>query len=495
MDRQQFSSIHDNNEGSGLIGSMNFAPWPAQSEPLWRVVLARQTYWNLLYLLLSFVLGIIYFVLLTTGLAVGIGLLIIWVGVPILVLVMAGWWYLAAFERRLAIEWLHVSIPPMALPLETELSYWERLRTHLSNPMTWKTLAYLLLRFPLGIFAFVVVVSGFTLAVTLVSITFPLVLLVAPFVYLVSMFTGERRPWETTKRLLLLSLVGFGLAPLMLSALNALAFAMGELARVMLGMSDKDLRLAESRVIVERERAKAASAERSRHELIVNVSHDLRTPIASIRGHIESLVMSIDEDKDNTLTPEDLRPYLGIVHREVERLSGLVEDLFALARTEADQLHLSIEPVAADQVLEEVHQALAPLARRERQVTLVYNAAPGFPLVLADRQRLAQVLLNLVRNAITYTPQGGIVSLSIEQHDPQHLALVVADTGIGIAPEDLARVFERFYRADASRTRSSGGFGLGLAIVRDLVHAMGGSVLVASKVNEGSSFRVILRIA
>ena len=100
-----------------------------------------------------------------------------------------------------------------------------------------------------------------------------------------------------------------------------------------------------------------------------------------------------------------------------------------------------------------------------------------------------------MRNAISYTPDGGIVSITMERADAAHLALMVGDTGIGIPPEDLERIFERFYRTDASRTRATGGFGLGLTIVRDLVDAMGGSVTVTSKVDEGSCFRVLLRIA
>jgi len=117
------------------------------------------------------------------------------------------------------------------------------------------------------------------------------------------------------------------------------------------------------------------------------------------------------------------------------------------------------------------------------------------PPALADRQRLEQVLLNLTRNAISYTPDGGIVSLRLSQPDARWLALDVADTGIGIPPQELQHVFERFYRTDASRARSSGGFGLGLAIVHDLVQAMGGTVRVASTVGEGSQFSVLLRVA
>jgi signal transduction histidine kinase len=128
-------------------------------------------------------------------------------------------------------------------------------------------------------------------------------------------------------------------------------------------------------------------------------------------------------------------------------------------------------------------------------VKLVQSVAPGLPFALADRDRLAQVLLNLVRNAITYTPAGGIVSIGVSQADLGHLAIVVADTGIGIPPDELDRVFDRFYRADTSRARASGGFGLGLAIVRDLVQAMGGTVSATSAPGEGSQFRVVLRTA
>jgi two-component system phosphate regulon sensor histidine kinase PhoR len=125
----------------------------------------------------------------------------------------------------------------------------------------------------------------------------------------------------------------------------------------------------------------------------------------------------------------------------------------------------------------------------------VRDIAPDLPLIVADRQRLGQVLLNLVRNAIAYTPTGGIVSISLRPEGPDKVVLSVADTGIGIPQEDLDRIFERFYRTDASRARTSGGFGLGLAIVRDLVGAMGGEIAVTSTVGEGSTFAVTLQAA
>ena len=227
---------------------------------------------------------------------------------------------------------------------------------------------------------------------------------------------------------------------------------------------------------------------------MVNVSHELRTPIASIAGHVESLLLATEE---GTVTPPatTLYTYLTIVHNEVERLGTLVDDLLSLARAETGELRLNIANVVASEVIEEVYQVLMPLAQRERQVTLVRGVVPALPPVLADRQRLAQVLLNLGRNAITSTPAGGIVEMSLEQPDASHLMLVVADNGIGISSSDLEHIFERFYRADSSRTRTSGGFGLGLAIVNDLVTAMGGSISVKSELGKGSRFCVLLRVA
>jgi signal transduction histidine kinase len=190
-----------------------------------------------------------------------------------------------------------------------------------------------------------------------------------------------------------------------------------------------------------------------------------------------------------------LRNYLAIIGRAAERLSTLVDELLSLARAESGELKVEVAPVDATAVVEEVWASLAPLARRDRQIILVRDAADGVPQVLADRQRLTQVLLNLTRNAIAYTPAGGIVSISLRAPDAETVTLAVADTGMGIPQEDLDRIFERFYRTDGSRARSSGGFGLGLAIVRDFVTAMGGAITVESTVGEGSTFTVTLRPA
>ena len=475
-------------------------------ESKFSVLWEKQTYVNLLYLLVSFPLGIFYVVFLLIGLSSILNSTVI-VGVPVLLLVIFIWWRLARFERNLAMRWLHVEIGPMAPPRKEGLNRWERFRAHLTNAVTWKSLAFLFVRFPLGIISCVVIIYMFLLTLEFTIFSLIIGLLVVPFLYLFQAFarrggewreartSGERVAVDWGRLCLLLSITGFGFALIAFNVLNALAYVSGQFARVMLGLNDTSTQLAQAKAIAEEERAKAERANQSRRELIVNVSHELRTPIASIRGHAESLLMDMEEEGGNAPNPAELRDYLNIVHREAERLSTLVEDLLSLARMDSDELHLNVVPNVAGEVVEEVYVTMAPLASRERQVTLIRKVAPMLPLVLADRQRLVQVLLNLVRNAITYTPQGGIVSITVERADAGYLALVVADTGIGIPNDDLERVFERFYRTDTSRARTSGGFGLGLAIVRDLVNAMGGSITVESKVGEGSCFRVLLRIA
>jgi two-component system phosphate regulon sensor histidine kinase PhoR len=299
---------------------------------------------------------------------------------------------------------------------------------------------------------------------------------------------------EWLLRYLWFALTGFGLFLIMLHLLNGLTFVYGQFARVMLGMSDTAWRLEEAQAMAAQERARAEQAEQRRHELIVNVSHELRTPVTSISGHIESLLIATQEGT-TAPSPAEMYNYLNIAHQEVERLGMLVDDLLSLARMESDELHLNIQPVAANEAIEEVYQTLMPLAKGQKQVTLVRGSATYLPLVMADRQRLIQILLNLVRNAITSTPAGGIVSMNLEQADLQHLALIVEDNGVGISEDELKHIFERFYRTDASRSRASGGFGLGLAIVHDLVTAMGGSINVESTQGKGSRFTVLLRAA
>jgi signal transduction histidine kinase len=469
---------------------------------LCRVLWQAQTYRNVLYLLLAFPLGLLYFIVLIVGLAVGAGTSILGVGLLLLLLTWGFMWAMIALERRLVLILLRVRIvPPAPLRAPTPLSLWGQVKAYLRRPTTWRSLAYLLVEFPFG-------VVSFTIAVTLLTVSAGLVLYPVFAVldavttpggvelYNLPQIVGPAlpQPWApllTAALCLLAPLVGLPVTAGSLALLNGMAFQWGQFARLMLGTSDEERQLAEARERAAREEARAESADRRRRELIVNVSHELRTPIANIRGHVESLRLPSAE----RLSEAERQAYLAIVAREAERLSALVDDLLALARADAGELRLDLRPVAVGAVVEEVYQALAPLAQRDRQVTLVRTVAAGLPCALVDRDRLAQVLLNLGRNAITATPQGGLVFLDLEQAGQDHLALSVSDTGRGIPPEDLERIFERFYRSDASRTRATGGFGLGLSIVRDLVQAMGGTITVTSTMGTGSCFRVVLPVA
>ncbi|HLV99869.1 MAG TPA: sensor domain-containing protein [Ktedonobacterales bacterium] len=461
-----------------------------------------QTYLNLLYLLGAFPLGLTYFILLVVGLSVGVGTLVVWVGIPILLLTIIMWQGFASIERYLVRNWLHIPVPFIKDPRLVGAPLTRQFTARLRSPVTWTSLVYLFLEFPFGTISFALVIGLLSASIALIFGW--LAYLIDTAIYnsvggynsyeFFIKINGQIEPGAMAF-FAFLALVGIVALFASLHVLNAIAYAWGQLARLLLGMRNTALQLAEARAIAAQEHAKAERSEQSRRELIVNVSHELRTPIASIRGHVESLMMANEEQPANASAAQGQQGYLEIVHRETERLSALVDDLLALARAEAGELRLDLKPTAADEIVEEIYQTMAPLARRERQVTLTRSIPPGLPLVLADQQRLTQVLLNLVRNAITYTPAGGIVSISIEQPSPAQVALVVADTGIGIPPEDLERVFERFYRTDASRARSTGGFGLGLAIVRDLVTAMGGTISAESAVGEGSRFRLLLHVA
>jgi signal transduction histidine kinase len=257
----------------------------------------------------------------------------------------------------------------------------------------------------------------------------------------------------------------------------------GQLARRFNSMAAQ---LADTLAELETEKQHAEAALEAKRNLVANVSHELRTPLASIRGHTESLLMSGDIDRDAR------RAYLDVIHRQSEQLSRLIDDLFLLSTTEAGALGLALRPVVLGDVIQEVVNSIHQAAHTERQVSLLSEIEPSLAPVLADRQRVAQVIANLVRNAVRHTPEGGLVAVRAARRDDRLAVVTVEDTGVGIPPQELEHVFERFYRADPSRDRASGGAGLGLAIVRELVVTMGGDVSAESVVGEGSRFSFTL---
>jgi signal transduction histidine kinase len=180
-----------------------------------------------------------------------------------------------------------------------------------------------------------------------------------------------------------------------------------------------------------------------------------------------------------------------LVVEDEHDMAALVEDLFTLARAEAQQLPLNLEAVDARAVVGHLAETLAPLALRERQIEIVTALPADLPPVRADRVRLEQVVLNLLQNALRYTLPGGIIAVEGSADDGV-VTLAVDDTGVGIPSEELPLVFERFYRSDSSRARESGGAGIGLALVSELTAAMGGRVAVESTPGRGSRFSIAL---
>ena len=223
----------------------------------------------------------------------------------------------------------------------------------------------------------------------------------------------------------------------------------------------------------------------------MNVSHELRTPIASIQAHVDSLLVPPADRPDAAESERRLR----VTATETRRLADLIEDLLMLARADSQELKVSNRAIEVAPILEQVVLALAPLARAERHVTVSHDEMPAGLWALGDPDRLVQVVTNLVRNAINYTPEGGVVSIRLSAGGADRVQIAVSDTGLGISAEDLTHIFERFYRADASRTRNTGGFGLGLSIARELLEAMGGSLSATSQPGLGSTFWISLRRA
>lgn len=225
--------------------------------------------------------------------------------------------------------------------------------------------------------------------------------------------------------------------------------------------------------------------ETVRRDFVANASHELKTPLAAVRGFAETLLAS-DADIDAR------RRYLEIILANAERLGRIVDDLLELARAEDDSLSIELERVDAVQTAQTVLGRLEPRAR-ERRVS-AHLVAPAAAWVRTNPNALEQVLENLLDNAIKYTDAGGSVELRLLPAEDR-VRVEVSDTGIGIPEADCARIFERFYRVDPARSRRLGGTGLGLSIVKHLVQAMGSEISVQSTPGRGSSFRFDLRSA
>jgi two-component system, OmpR family, phosphate regulon sensor histidine kinase PhoR len=228
--------------------------------------------------------------------------------------------------------------------------------------------------------------------------------------------------------------------------------------------------------------------EQVRTEFVANVSHELRTPLTAIQGYLETLLAGALEERENA------RRFLEIVFRHTERLGRLLNDLTDLSNIELGRVSLKLAPTRLDEIVDAVLAIMGPKATSGR-VTLLSQLPADLPPVLADRDRLVQVVINLVDNAVKYTPEGGRVTVEARAGRDDQVDVSVTDTGVGIPPLDLPRITERFYRVDKARSRELGGTGLGLAIVKHLVFAHGGQLRIESEPGRGTTVHVLLTSA
>lgn len=221
--------------------------------------------------------------------------------------------------------------------------------------------------------------------------------------------------------------------------------------------------------------------EQMRTDFAANVTHELKTPLTSIRGFVETLKAGAIED------PETAKYFLSIIETESDRLYRLINDILSVSSMESGRRRLSTERLSLGQYAQEVCEFLRGAAR-EKNIELTVEADEN-SFIQANKDHLKQLLINLVENAVKYTLEGGQVCVRV-QRDGEQVKLLVRDTGIGIEQEHISRLFERFYRVDKGRSRAMGGTGLGLAIVKHIVQEMGGRIDVESKIGEGTQFTV-----
>lgn len=245
----------------------------------------------------------------------------------------------------------------------------------------------------------------------------------------------------------------------------------GQLARAFNEMADQ----------VEATLERLRSSDAMRRELIANVSHDLRSPLTSAQGYLETLLM-----KEHQLPAGERREFLEIIHANITGLGKLVAELFELSKLEAGQVQPSHEVFSLSELAQDVIVKFQPQAT-ERGIVLTSSSQRNLPFVRADIGLIERVLVNLIDNALRYTPPKGRVDVDISQQE-QWLRVRVADSGQGIPPEALPHVFERFYRGDKSRSRASGGSGLGLAIVKRILELHGTGIHVNSTLGVGTAF-------
>jgi len=260
-----------------------------------------------------------------------------------------------------------------------------------------------------------------------------------------------------------------------------------------------------SAIVLLRDVTQLAQLERARREMVANVSHELRTPLASIRLLVETL--------QGSPPAEDAQRMLRHIDDELQSMTHLVDELRELSQIESGRMAMTLRPSDIGAIVERAAKRVKPQAER-RDLTLNVELEPNLPPALVDDERIGQVLLNLLNNAVKFTPGGGAITIAARAiaepvgRDCPRLArelaqtelerailLAVSDTGVGVPQSEVDRVFERFYKVDRARTRNSGGTGLGLAIAKHLVERHGGRIWLESTEGQGSTFSFLLPVA
>jgi len=222
--------------------------------------------------------------------------------------------------------------------------------------------------------------------------------------------------------------------------------------------------------------------EQFRKEFLMNLAHELRTPIFSIQGYVDTLLGGALED------PTVNKKFLSNASKSIDRLVRLVDDLDEISKLESGKIPIIQESFIIQELIKDVYEELSLMAK-EKNIQLTFKKGTEGPMVVyADKQKIKQVLVNLVENSIKYGNENGMTTAGCYDMDEKHAYIEISDNGPGIAEEHLPRIYERFYRADRSRSRAIGGTGLGLAIVKHIVEAHGQNVNVRSKPGVGSSF-------
>lgn len=222
--------------------------------------------------------------------------------------------------------------------------------------------------------------------------------------------------------------------------------------------------------------------EQSRREFVANVSHELRTPLTNIKGYAETLLDADDIDSQTR------KQFLTVVNSETDRMTRIVKDLLTLTRLDYNRMEMMMEPIDLRALALEVERSMAMVAGNAG-LTLTAEIPKGMPQVNADRERIEQVLVNIVSNAVKYNKPHGTIRITGSWGE-ETVSLTVQDTGIGVPAEDVPHLFERFYRVDKARSRESGGTGMGLSIAEEIMTAHGGSISFESKLGSGSKVTV-----